>query len=290
MSSGNDAVNMKSAKVYVMVSLGATFVLELAAYFTGALDRESSSALQYLLFVIVLVIPVVAVRVSGRESSDSDARRATYWPLPWMMFWLIVLGAPGICLATNAMEAALGWTSLDLSFERVIKLMPEGPETAPASTFIILAVMVDFVAIVAVYTPIALGFEYGWRVHFGSHIESLGRLKAYAIAGVLSGACFAPLLFSDLVYIAHPFIAAVRVLLMIAILGGVSSEIFRLSGNVTLCAVFVAAFFSQTVGTMNYIFPLHRVDWGGPFGWLSIAVWALVLAAVSRIPASRKGE
>jgi hypothetical protein len=290
MSSGSDAVNMKSAKVYVMVALGATYVLELAAYFTGALDRESSSALQYLLFVIVLIIPVIAVRVSGRESSDSDARRATYWPLPWMMFWLIVLGAPGICLATNAMEAALGWTSLDLSFESVVKLMPEGSETPPASTFIILAVLVDFVVIVAVYTPIALGFEYGWRVHFGRGIESLGRLKAYAIAGVLSGACFAPLLFSDITYIAHPLIAAARVLLMIAILGGVSSEIFRLSGNATLCAIFVAAFFSQTLGTMNYLFPLHRFDWGGPFGWLSIAVWALVLAAVSRIPASRKGE
>jgi hypothetical protein len=290
MSSGSDAVNMKSVKAYVMVALGATYFLELAAYFVGALDRESSSALQYLLFAIAMLIPVVAVRVSGRESSDPDARRASYWPLPWLMFWVIVLGAPAICLATNAMEAALGWTSLDLSFEGVVKLMPEGSGTPPASTFIILAVLVDFVAIVAVYTPTALGFEYGWRVHFGRSIESLGRLKAYAVAGVLSGACFAPLLFSDITYIAHPLLAAVRVLLMIAILGGVSSEIYRLSGNVTLCAIFVAAFFSQTVGTMNYLFPLHRVDWGGPFGWLSIAVWALVLAVVSRIPASRKGE
>jgi hypothetical protein len=205
------------------------------------------------------------------------------------MFWLIVLGVPAVCMATNAMEVALGWTSLDLSFERLVAQMPEGSEIAPSS-ILPLAIMVDFVLIVAVYAPIFLGYEYGWRVYFQGHLKALGRLKAYAITGLLSGVCFVPIIFSEAIYIAHPPIAAARVLLIVAILGAVSSEILRVSGNATLCAVFAGTFFSQTVGTMDAIFPLRRLDFGGPLGWLSIAVWAFVLVAVSRLPAKRQSE
>jgi hypothetical protein len=289
MSSGNNDLDMKSVTVYVAVAVGAVFLIELAAYLSGALDRDSSSKVRYILFALLFVVPSLAALLSRRCAGDTNESRPDYWPLSWKMFWLIAVGVPAVCLVTNVVEAALGWTSLDLSFERVVTQMPEGSEIPPSS-LLTLAIMLDFVLMAAVYSPIFLAYEYGWRVHFQGRLKSLGRLKAYAITGLLSGVCFVPIVFSEVIYIAHPPIAAARVLLIVAILGAISGEILRIGGNATMCAVFAGTFFSQTVGTIDTIFPLRRLDFGGPFGWLSIVMWAFVLVAVSRLPAKRQSE
>lgn len=270
-------MDKKGIFVFLAVVIALSFAVQLVTWVASSI----------LPLYILLIAPVAGAVAARKASPRPDEVKSAIWPLPKTLAVRIALVTPLIYIAVFAITSVAGWTRPDWAMQEAMTRIgadPGGPAAAakamPLFPYIMLVVgfMLTMLLGATVAAAAALGIEYGWRGYLLPRLMPLGRAKAYTAVGIAWGVSMAPWL--DLMPGAP---LALRFALLLAMSVAVSfllGEMWRKTRHIGLTAFFCGCFVAHSSNIWLFVFPddATTFPWGGAFGVVSVAAWAIVAA------------
>lgn len=172
----------------------------------------------------------------------------------------------------------------DWGLNTLKKIFIDGGVEVPASpdpwiTWIALYASTLFVAPV-LNSVFGFGEELGWRGFLLPKLLPLGKVKAYAILGIIWGAWHFPLIWAGFMYPGHPYLGMVMFTLMTTVFGAYMNEMTLRYDSSVMAGWLHGVFNSQRLGIWTLLFPSVNPFFGGFSGVIGLLVWVLLLLFV----------
>ena len=286
-------VHWKPILIFLAVTFPATFGVELAVIsdgvrFGGDVLR-SSHALWMLGTMWIPGLAAVAVARAVEKSSwkgliDGLLLR----PGNVRPYLLTILLAPLVFAAIYGLTWLLGLGQPDPTLGALTK----ATGGAPLTTDEVFKVMLPMSALVGplVNFLFGLGEEIGWRGFLLPRLIGLGRVRAYALLGVLWGLWHAPLIWTGFNYPGHPLGGMAMMCLLSTAFGFFLGEMTMFYRSSLLAGFIHGAVNAQGYGIWPWLFPGVNPLLGGSTGLTGVAVWLAVGWIAMKILAKNSGE
>lgn len=294
-------MDKKGIFVFLAVTFGVGYALQIGLLAVGLIDLADPSLLQNVVLAVLLFVPALGVFVATQASPGSGPALPPSWPLAGGAAARLAVLPMVVFGVSYTLAAVMGWTEAQFGMGTLVNqldalssqfdLPPLTDEvramiplvTLTAGPLISLALGATF------FAAIAWGGEVGWRGYLLPRLAVLGWLPAHLLVGVLWAAWFLPIIVSWHGSLADPalYAFAARFLVFGAVFGVVAGEVLRVSRNVGLTAIFVGSFAAQLIGVWEYLFQFDAPPWTGPFGVVAIVCWAAVAAIAGPLAKSK---
>jgi len=283
---------IKSIAVYLAVTFGLGYAVQIALIMTGFLVHEDPTFISTILLAAVMFVPglgAIAARNLAEDDIVADGLE-NWWPVPFWPAVTLALAAPLVVAVSYAITTAFGWTQIDWNMGVLMRELREtglvqdlGPEVAAIVPALAVFAGTFFSIVIGatVYGAVFMGSEYGWRGFLLPRLLPFGRWVAYVVIGVLVFLWFLPMLLSF--YLEARTVGTIVTdmlcfLVLSIVFNAFLGELWRLSGNLGLVAIAGAALVAQyQQGMWKYMFVVVRDLPTGPFGVVSIVLWAAMI-------------
>ena len=285
-------IDRKGLFSYLAITFGITYAIEGALILAGFRMTEIPPVYGQYIIAGVMWVPALAtvltIKLITREGFGIANFRVgplkpyltsalivpACFAVIYGLTWLLGLGQPDWQLAD--FRALMTSAGADLSD------MPSPALVLPA---VFLASLIVGPTINGLF---GFGEEFGWRGYLLPKLMPLGKLRAYAIVGVVWGLWHAPLVLIGFNYPGYPILGVVWMAGMTTVLGIYISELTLRNCSSILAGWIHGAFNGQAYGIWRILFPNVNPLLGGVTGLVGIAVWLAVgFWEVRRKPESR---
>lgn len=281
-------MDKKGILIYLLVAFGLSYLGMPVLIYLGVLVFKDPNLFNDLAFIAVMWFPALAAWIASKAAPNDTCPAPKVWPLPARWALTIAVAVPGVFLVTHVVLALFGWVEPQWNVGTLMNLInammrqPLPPAVAAIAPGVALVGGLVLTVLLGptLFAALSLGSEFGWRGYLLPRLLPLGRWPAYAVVGLLWIAWCMPCL--------YPAYAATKRLpefwrmlpyfiLMAVVLSAVLGEIRRQTSHIGLAAVFLGCFYAQAgEGIWQYLFPISVEPWTGPFGVISIILWAIV--------------
>lgn len=284
-------MDRKGILTYLAVTFFLGWVVTPLLVSVRAIVFEDPSLLNNAVFLLAMFFPALGALAASQFAQESHIEGPRLWPLPTARVIQAAIAVPCIFAFIYLITALFGWSEpqwrmgtlmneIDLFLMRM-QQPPLSPEVRAVAPGVALAAGFFFSILAGptFFAVLALGNELGWRGYLLPHLMPLGRFRAYLITGLLWGIWFFPMIWMGYTGLSAGggvwgFMA--RFLGLALVLSVVLGEVCRRTGYLGLSAVVLGCFAVQLDSIWGYLFPISSPPWTGPFGLISIVVWAVV--------------
>ena len=299
-------VQWRAVGLFVVVAMGAAFVLDAACAATGGLGTPLAQALMSVrMFSPALASWVVCRFVTGRPwpravalRRDSSSRGGWGRVLTSALIGVsVVLVATAVCLMAAIMA---GWLEADWSLSRLMAqssaVAPDKP-MPPPGVLLALIILQTLIGGCTVNVVLALGEETGWRGWLLGALAPLGPWRAVALTGAVWGLWHAPLIVMGYEYASQiPAVAGIGLFTLFCMgLGTLLAWLRTRSGSILPAAITHGTLNACALFPMNLLAPGHT--WRtvtssivGLPGVLLFAIVAIALLSTGRVNVAPRGK
>ena len=299
-------VQWRAVGLFVMVAMGAAFVLDAACAATGGLGTPLAQALMSVrMFSPALASWVVCRFVTGRPwpravalRRDSSSRGGWGRVLTSALIGVaVVLVATAACLTVAIMA---GWLEVDWSMGGLMaQTSAKAPERPlpPAGVLLPALAVQTVVGGCTINAALALGEETGWRGWLLGALAPLGPWRAVALTGAVWGLWHAPLIVMGYEYASQiPAVAGIGLFTLFCMgLGTLLAWLRTRSGSILPAAITHGSLNACALFPMNLLAPGHT--WRtvtssivGLPGVLLFAIVAIALLSTGRVNVAPRGK
>ena len=284
-------MDRKGLITYLAVTFFLGWVAAPALISVGAIVFEDPSLLNNAVFLLAMFFPAIGALAANQFAQESYIEGPRLWPLPTPRVVQAALAAPCIFAFIYLITALFGWSEPQWRMGTLMNQIDEflvqmqqpalSAEVRAVTPFVALVAGLFFCVLAGptVFAVLALGSELGWRGYLLPRLMPLGRFRAYLLTGLLWGLWFFPMIwmgYSGLSSGGGVWGFLLRFLALAIVLSAVLGEVCRRTGLVGMSAVVLGCFAVQLDSIWGYLFPIATPPWTGPFGLISILVWAVV--------------
>ncbi len=285
-------MNRKGVGVYLLVTLGLGYTLTPLLVYFNLIAYQEPNILNMALFLAVMWIPALGALIASKASPDAGegATFTPLWPVPMNRMLCVALLTPFWFALSYAICAFWGWTHVQWDMGTLMNIINAGlqqPMTKEVAAiapkvFLVGGIAMNIVLGLTFYAVLALGSEWGWRAYLLPQLMGLGRYRAYMLTGLLWALWAFPLVFGgfwrrDALHELPLFM--LRFTALCVVLSVLLGEVLRRYRNIGLVSLCAGAFAAQFFGVWEYLFPISTAPYTGPFGLVSIVIWAVISLA-----------
>jgi len=273
-------IDRKGIFSYLAITFGITYAIEGALILAGFRMTRLPPIYGQLIIAGVMWVPTLAtvltVKFVTREGFGITNFRVGALK-PYLISALVV---PACFIATYGLTWLLGLGQPDWELADFRALMASAGadvSTMPPSGLVLPSVFVSSLFVGPTINGVfGFGEEFGWRGYLLPKLMGLGKLKAYAIVGVIWGLWHAPLVLVGFNYPGYPLLGVVGMAAMTTAIGIYINELTLRNRSVILAGWIHGAFNGQVYGIWRLLFPAVNPLIGGFTGVLGIVVWLVV--------------
>ncbi len=284
--------NGRGVILYLAIVFAVSFGIALAFHGLGLMARLRPGLGTMIPFAALLWTPALAAFVASAVTGDVEPRLCL-WPLPRAWAWGISIAVPALFAVTWGVTVWIGLDEADWSLATLEPFLRQGAgveaSLPPMPFFLVAGFLLSILLGSTICAFFLLGNEIGWRAYLLPQLLPMGRVKAYALSGVLWGLSFAPLIFLGYLGNEDTFSALMRSCCVATGLGIVLGELWRRFRHVGLVALAAGSFAGQVFGMWQFLFPFTSSPMAGAFGWISACVWLLAGLIALGFPGSQEG-
>jgi len=203
---------------------------------------------------------------------------------PYLLVFLI---APLAFAGMYGLSWALGLTTPDWGMSTLILATGNDESITPESVFQLMLPL-SIVIGPLMHFFFALGEEIGWRGYLLTRLMPLGKVKAYALVGILWGLWHAPIIWVGFNYPDHPVAGIGMMCLLTSAFGLFINEMTLHYRSAYLAAFIHAAVNAQGFGIWMWLFPDTSPFFGGATGFTGIIVWLCIGTMTTKMLAKLK--
>lgn len=279
-------MNLKGIAVYLSLSYLLVFLFVFIGHAEGALSMASPNLFQFLLLAALMGIPALCAAIARHFCPDNAPAPHPIWPVRFDMAARVTL-LPIAAFAITYLIATLAgltypqWNLAGLlnrvSDQMPAPLPPEAEAVAPVAALVFYP-LISIAVGATLFALLALGSEIGWRGYLLPRLLPAGRVRAYALTGLLWGIWFVPFLLAWYreTETASGLEPLLRALVLAIVLGAVLGQIADRARSLGAAALGLGAFAGQASGIWGHLFQQSSPPWTGAAGWIAIGVWGLL--------------
>lgn len=273
-------IDRKGIFSYLAITFGITYAIEGALILAGFRMTRLPPIYGQIVIAGVMWVPTLAtvltVKFVTREGFGVTNFRVGALK-PYLISALVV---PACFVVTYGLTWLFGlgqpdWALAD--FRALMALAGADTSTMPPSGLVLPAVFVSSLFVGPTINGLfGFGEEFGWRGYLLPKLMGLGKLKAYAIVGVIWGLWHAPLVLVGFNYPGYPLLGVVGMAAMTTAVGIYINELTLRNRSSILAGWIHGVFNGQVYGVWKLLFPAANPLLGGFTGVVGIAVWLAV--------------
>lgn len=282
-------MNKSGISLYLGLCFALGYLFQFAVMWPAHAWLEASQGLRLLCAVVLAVIPAFAAFAAARYTHAKSHGESTFWPIPLFPALRIAFVIPALFVPSYLLSTLLGWTSPQWRMGALMRYLEDSSAQPLPPDVVAIVPTLALVLIPAIGIALGATFfaafaflnEWGWRGFLFPRLLRLGKWRAHLLTGLAWALYLLPSVARY--YWGQDFAAelwgfALRFVLITLAFGAVLGEIRRLTGSIALSAIALGCFITQLPpnGLWQYLFPLERAPWTGPFGLLAVLVWLFV--------------
>ncbi len=286
------AVNWRGIAWFLILCVGATWSIEIAALARGIRFAALTLATTIML-ALIMWIPAVSAFVVRRWITREGFASASLRLGPWKAYLYVLLGVPCLFLIIYALTCVLGlgtFTTDPSAFLRSLPPLPPGRRIPPAP---ILFAALGFTSLIS--GPFlnligTFGEEFGWTGYLLPSLLPLGRWRSVAIYGPIWGLWHAPIIIGGFNYPGHPVAGVLFMCALTTAFGLIQCSLLLRYRSVLLTSFFHGAINAEARGIWLLLVTSVATLWGGTVGLVGILIFGglgvWLLARTPENPAS----
>lgn len=284
-------IDRKGIAAFLLITFSLTYAVEGALILAGfRVTLLPAIAGQYAV-LLVMWVPAAAAVLTIRWITREGFAIANLRLGPLRPYLASLLTAPAVFTAIYALTWLLGLGRPDWQLQDFRALMASaGADLSgmPPPT-LLLAVLFAFSLFLGPFVNGFFGFgeELGWRGYLLPKLMPLGRVRAYALTGLIWGLWHAPLVLVGFNYPGYPLAGVLFMSALTTSLGIYINEMSLRNRSSLLAGWIHGAFNSQGYGIWRLLFPRANPLLGGITGLVGIIAWLLVGLWLARRNAGR---